>query len=299
MSTPIPPAAPPSPSPPRAPRNLSPVYVAVGVAVAIAAVLVVFFVVSPLTASTSGGSGASILTYQQARPIADHAAGGFQGGGWTLLFAVGLVSPTNESFPTNTSLFNSSLGCTFNPVVNLVGLTLPGYSGNRSLGEAPAWEFGYVNSDDTAIAVVSVIQGQGTVLGTLTGLECSIAAELVKAVPGNAIDSSQAAAAVRPMAAPFLSAHPNATAEFALVGQFSLAGHTVGPEWSVVYSTCPLSATASGTGSEFNATVNAVSGAVLTNHSGSVSCEASSTTTAVRTAGAPSGGSGFLLARPN
>lgn len=273
-------------------------YLGIGIAVAVAAVLVVFFVASPLTTSTSGTGTTSPLTYDAARPIADHTVGGFQGGGWNLLFAVGLVSPTNESFPTNTSVFNSSLECTFTPAGNLAGITLPSFSGNRSSGEAPAWEFGYSNGSG-AIAVVSVVHGQGTILGTVTGFECAIFAELIKAVPSNAIDSSQAALAVRPLAASFLTAHPNATAEFAIDGGYDFSGHSAGPQWSIVYTSCPLSSSASGTGAEFSANVSAVSGTVLANHTGAVSCGSSSSTLAVPASGTPVGATAVFVARAN
>ncbi len=269
-------------------------YLGAAVVIAIAVLLVLVFVLPNLTGSGSGsGSTTAVLTYSGARPVADRAAGGFAGGGWTLLFAAGLVSATTESIPSNTSALGNVSGCTFTLVGSIAGLSLPAYAGNRSSGAAPAWEFGYRNASDT-IAIVSVINGTGMVLATLSGLECSIYAQLFTPIPSNVINSSEAAAAAEPRAAAFLAAHPNASAEFALVGGISFLGHGSGPEWSVMYSTCALSPSATGTGAGFNATVNALTGTVLgSNTTSNESCSSSGTPTAVvsaTAAGMPSVG---------
>lgn len=290
MSTPLnPPVSPtpptPSPTPAPVPRSRAPLYIAVAV-VAVVAVLLIAFVVLPTLSSSSSGSGPAVLTYRGAVPIANSAAAGFSGGGWTLLFAAGLDSAVSETEPVNTTaLGNVTSACTLTLVAHESSLTLPGFTGNRSLGESPAWEFGYRNGSD-AIAIVSVINGHGTVLATLTGAECAFVAQLITPVASNVIDSSQAAAAVEPYATSFLAADPNASAEFALVGGITFLGHSTHAEWSVDYSTCALSSSASGTGDEFNATVNALTGQVEGHNTTSdVSC-GSSSTAAVPTPGA-------------
>ena len=263
MSTPTnPPASPSPPAPPTTPASPGRKMLYVMVAVVVVVVLLVAFVVLPtLTSSGSGASGA--LTYSGARPVADRTMSGFQGGGWTLLFAAGLVTPTGESIPTNTSALGnlSSAGCTYTIVTSASTYTVPPYTGNRSSGAASAWEFGYRNGTD-ALAITSVINGSGSVLATITGTECAIFAQLLTPIPGNVIDSSAAAAAVWTYAATFLSAHPDASGEFALLGSVSLFGQSIPAEWSIIYTTCALSATPSGTGEQFNATVNALTGAV-------------------------------------
>jgi hypothetical protein len=275
VSTP-PPPAPPSTSLPR--PNRKRLYLGAAVAVAIAVLLVGVFVLTKSGGACSGGG--AVLPYSGARPVADCTAGGFQGGGWTLLFAAGVVSATTEVVPENTTaLGNLTSGCTYTTVAKIGNITLPGYSGNRSSGDSPVWEFVYRNSSNT-LAVVSVIDGQGTVLATLSGLECAFYAQLFTPVPGNVIDSSQAAADVQPKAAAFLAAHPTASAVYGLVGGVSFLGRTTGPEWSILYNTCPLSPTASGTGVEFNATVNALTGQVTsTNTTSGVSCGSATGTT--------------------
>lgn len=234
-------------------------YVVVAVVVVVVVLLVAFVALPTLTPSSSGPSGP--LTYSAARSVADSTMSGYQGGGWTLLFAVGLVTPTSESFPTNTSALGnlSSTGCTYNLVTTARTYTVPAFTGNRSAGETPAWEFAYKNASDT-LAIASVINGTGSVLVTITGEECAFAAQLLTAVPANAIDSSQAAADVETDAAAFLAAHPDASAEFALLGGISYL--KVPAEWSVIYTTCTVTASPTGTGEQFNATVNAITGTV-------------------------------------
>jgi hypothetical protein len=264
MSTPInPPVSPAPPTPPTtpAPRSRKTLYAMVAVVVVVVVILIAFIVLPTLTSSGSGATGA--LTYSGARPIADRTMSGFQGGGWTLLFAAGLVTPTSESIPTNTSALGnlSASGCSYRIVTGANSYTVPSFTGNRSSGAASAWEFGYRNGTD-ALAIASVINGSGSVIATITGTECAFFAQLLVPIPGNVIDSSTAAADVRPYAASFLTAHPNASAEFALLGGASLFGKSTPAEWSVIYTTCAVSPTSGGTGEQFNATVNGLTQAV-------------------------------------
>jgi len=280
MSTPTTTPRPPPPRAPPAPRHREAIYVGIGVAAAVV-VLVIAFVLAPALTSSST---ANILTYSGARPVADRAVGGFEGGGWNLLFAAGLVSATSLTVPVNTTTL-ANLSCTFTPSTSVENLSLPGYSGNRSSGLAPAWEFGY-GSSTGGIALVSVIDGKGVVVGTLTGGRCQDA-WLLPQIPGNIIDSSQAAAAVQPYAHAWLSADPNASAVFALGPGVVLGGSGLNPDWFVAYSTCSASALANTTGSEFNATVNALTGTVLVTHTASIVACGSGGLTALRTVGSP------------
>lgn len=257
MTTAPPPAAPPRP-------NRKMLYLAAIVAIVVVVILVAVFLLPSLVGPSSSSSSAGAITYSAALPIANGAVSGFAGGGWVPLFAAGLVTATSETFPVNTTaLGNLSSECTYVPQTNLASLTLPAFSGNRSAGLSPAWEFGYRNASDT-LAIVSVINGKGTVLATLSGTYCSFFAGLIAQIPGNVIDSSQAAADAQPYAASFLAAHPNASALFGLIGGVSLVAHAA-PEWTVAYSTCTLGPSASGTGAELNVTLNATSGKVLKN----------------------------------
>jgi hypothetical protein len=255
------------------------------VAVAVVLALVLFVVLPGLTVSATSPA---VLTYSGARPVADHAASGFQGGGWTLLFAAGLVSSANESLPVNASTLGGFSGCTYVLNSGVHVFTLPGFTGNRSAGLSPAWEFVYRNGTD-ALAIVSVVDGSASVLATVTGATCTFYAGLILGVPGNVIDSSRAAAAVEPRAAAFLATNPNASALFVLFGGSPLLVGTSGPDWTVVYTTCSLTSTGSATGSEFNATVNAVSGAVVSSHTNSSASCGGTFTALVREPGTPAG----------
>jgi hypothetical protein len=244
-------------------------------------VLVIAFVAVPAFVPSSTGA---ILSYSGARPVADRVVGGFEGGGWNLLFAAGLVSATSLTVPVNGTTI-STLNCTFTPNGPVENLSLPGYDGNRSSGLAPAWEFGY-GSLSEGIALVSVIDGKGVVVGTLTGGRC-LASGFLPQIPGNVIDSSQAAAAVQPYARAFLSADPNASAVFGLGPGAAFGGSGLNPDWFVLYSTCSTNPSANTTGSEFNATVNALTGTLLVTHTASGVACGSSGFTAVRSVGSP------------
>ncbi|HYA71279.1 MAG TPA: hypothetical protein VEH28_07940 [Thermoplasmata archaeon] len=266
MSTPaspsVPPPTPSSPTAPPAAKRRTGLYLAVAVAVIVVVLLVAFAALPALTPSGSG-KGAPVLTYRGAVSIANGSAGGYAGGGWTLLFAAGLVSATNETFALNQALLgNLSAYCTYTPVASEHNLTVPAFVGNRSSGQAPAWAFAYRNDTD-AVALVTVVDGQGTVFATLTGLECGIGAAFLNPVPAGAIDSSAAAAAAFPEAAGFLAAHPNASAELGLFGPLRTENGTLPAEWSLLYTTCTLNPSAGGSGDLFNATVNALTGHLL------------------------------------
>ncbi len=274
MSTPTPLVSS-APSTPSRPSRRTMLYLGVIAAVVIAVLLVVVFV---LPGSSSSGSAAAVLTYSGALPVANNAVAGFGGGGWTPVFAVGFVSAVNETEQVNsTELGNLTSYCSSVSLVSgATNLTLSGYSGNRSSGASPAWVFGYRNQSD-ALAVVSVLDGHAQVFLTLSGGYCSFYAQLFTSIPGNVIDSSQAAAAVQPDAAAFLTAHPNASAEYGLTAGVHFGSVRLGDTWSILYNTCPLSSSTGGTGEQFNATVNATSGQVLTTHTSTdVSCGSSS-----------------------
>jgi hypothetical protein len=269
-------------------------YVGVVAAVVIAVLLVVVFV---LPGPTSSGSAAAVLTYSGALPVANGAVAGFAGGGWTPVFAIGLVSAVNETEQVNsTDLSNLTTYC---PAADLVSgattLTVSEYSGSRSSGASPAWMFGYRNQSD-ALAVVSVLDGHAQVLLTLSGGYCALYAQLFTPIPGNVIDSSQAAADAQPDAAAFLAAHPNASVEYGVTGGVHLGTLRLATEWSITYSTCLLGPSASGTGDQLNVTVNATSGHILgTNSSTDVSC--GSGTISALVVRSPTLGSPLLAAR--
>jgi hypothetical protein len=227
------------------------------VVVVILLLLLATQVVPPGSSSKSTGSA---LTYSQARPIADRSVASYPGGSWTLLLAAGLDSPTAESIPTN-STTSGTANCTLTLASGLpANLSVSAFTGSRTAGVAPVWEFLYRNSAGL-VAVVSVDNGAGSVLGTIGGTTCQFLFGLFSPVPSTVIDSSQAAAAAQSDAATFLSQYPNASAEFGLIGGVSFLAH-IPTEWEVVYTTCSVGVASSGLGTRFNATVNATSAQV-------------------------------------
>ena len=202
------------------------------------------------------------MTYAQARPIADSAIASYQGGGWALILAAGTIENASYTAPLNLSSVVGA-NCTFTPAPGVpANLTIPAFGGNRSAGTAPVWEFGYRNGAGS-VAIVSVLSGKATILGTVSGGFCTTIFALLTPVPSNVIDSSAAARAAEPNASSFLAQYPNASGYFALIGGISFLGLTSPATWSVTYSTCSFNPTASGTGTQFNATVNALTGQVI------------------------------------
>jgi hypothetical protein len=159
-------------------------------------------------------------------------------------------------------------------------ITIPAGPSNQSDGAATAWIFFYRNGAE-AYLIVSVIDGQAEALATIkSGQACSPIFGLFNSVPGNVIDSSAALRAVLPNATAFLSAHPQATEEYALLGGYSFLSAHAPPTWRINYTSCPVDATTAQTGSAFNATVNAITGAAIFEQSRSgIDCRSSSTVT--------------------
>jgi hypothetical protein len=270
--------APTTPLPPK--PNRTRVYAAIAVVVVVVLILLALVATQALPLLPSSKSSGSVLTYQEARQVSDPTVAGYQGGGWALLVAAGLDSPTSESVPTNSSASGTG-NCTLTLASGASAtVSIPAFTGSRTAGVAPVWEFLYRNAAGS-VALVTVADGVATVIGTIGGGLCSLIFGLLSPVPTSAIDSSQAAAAVATDAASFLAEYPNASAEFGLIGGVSL-GAGVKAEWAVTYSTCLIGPSASGTGTRFNATVNATDGEVVSYQTTmDVSCGSSSTTATV------------------
>ena len=255
FTPPPPPAAPPKPR-----RNT--MWLAIGAVVVVAIVVLGLGLAGILPIFSSGSSSPSVLTYSQALPIANGAAQGTAGGSWALILSSGLVSPVAAFENLN---FTKSSGCA---VTLLSGaphnVSLSAGPSNPAGGSSPNWLFLYRNADE-ALLIVGVLDGKATAFATIaSGQSCSSLFGLFVTIPSNVIDSSAAANAVSSDASAFLSAHPNVTARFSVFGGASLFGlGKVGAEWAVNYTTCSVNAAAGTSGSAFNATVNATSGAVV------------------------------------
>jgi hypothetical protein len=232
------------------------------VAAVVAVVVVAGVVVVTVLGSPSSKTTGSVLTYSGARSIADRTVSGFEGGGWNLLFAAGVAPAVGVTVPAGTTTTLANLSCTYNPVGSQRNVTVPAFTGNRSAGLAPAWEFGYTAPLSGTIALVSVVNGTGNVTGTLTGGECAYAG-LLQLDSSGVIDSSRAAAIVAPYARTFLAEYPNASTIYLLAPAVFLGGHGLTFDWTILYTTCSPTSGTLGTGSVFNATVNALNGTVV------------------------------------
>ncbi|HYA58366.1 MAG TPA: hypothetical protein VEH57_07930 [Thermoplasmata archaeon] len=296
-SSPVPPTSAPSaapvalgaasPQPPQgsAPSAASPppsrkgLWIAVG---AIAVALLLVFVLAivgaiPIFSSSGSTKAAAPLTYDQALPIADATAAGAPGGTWALLVASGIDSAVSVSETVN---ITSTKNCNYTALPGAItSISVPGAS-DRNVGAATLWAFIY-RSATGALLFVLIMDGKGTAEYTVAGGQsCTSLFGLFTTVPATVVDSSAAASAVQPYAATFLSANPNASALYGLVGGLEFLGHGIGAEWEVNYTTCPpISTSTSGTGVAFNATVNATTGAVIYSATwGSFRCSGSSVT---------------------
>jgi hypothetical protein len=230
--------------------------------VVVAALFVFLIATNAIPLFGAKSSAGNALKYSEAAPIAAQGVSTYQGGGWALLVAAGLDSSSSEVLPVNSSSLSTS-NCTFSLAPGAPAtITVPAYTGNRSAGLAPAWEFLYRDGAGT-VALVLVVDGQATVFGTIGGVFCTSLFGLFSAVPSSVIDSSQAAGAVAANATTFFNQHPDANATFGLLGGVSFFGKSVGPEWTLKFSTCAFAVSPTGTGAEFNATVSATSGAVI------------------------------------
>lgn len=266
-SVPNVPASPPPPPPPAAPphRRVSvPLVIAAVVVVALLVLVLVLVGVIPTSSSASNGtspSGGAALTYDQARPLADDAAGSTSGGSWALVVGAGVSSTVSATESIGSP---GSSGCnvtTFPGVSNPV--TIPAGSSNQTHGTAPAWVFLYRDAAGEML-IVAVLDGKAAALGTIAARQsCSTIFGLLSVIPSGVIDSSVAASDVASDAASFLSVHSEFNSAYGLVGGISFLGHGVGAEWEVNYTTCPVDATTGTMGAAFNATVNATTGAVL------------------------------------
>jgi hypothetical protein len=205
------------------------------------------------TSTGGGGGGGGPDTYSQAKPIADGVVASHSSSAvlWAAFgvdsrgtYSNSTANTTNASCP----LTGGSLGSTY---------TFPTYSGNYHAGIAALWIFGYYQASPVAEFFVAVSNGAGEYAGEVTGASCvgsDVANETIGVTP---VDSSAAASAAAgtPNGTTFIADYSSADADYILV-------HTTGSAvWAVLFSSCQAGYT--GSGSEFDAEVNASTGAVI------------------------------------
>ncbi len=271
------------------------------VAILVAVFLVVLLAVTGAFSSSGGGGGSSTgasgaLSYDGAMPIADRAANASGGGAWTLVIASGVLP---LSAATENASSSGSSGCNFTlaPGAPSTVTSEPGGPGTAA-GTATTWVFLYRNATNTILAVV-VLNGTAFVYGSIaSGQTCSLYLSFLNPIPDTVLDSTTVAADVASSAAPFLGEHPNVTAVYAVIGGYSVLGHTSGSEWELNYTTCPFGTSGGSIGASFNATVNGDTGAVVYSRTTpSLVCPAGSTITLVAGDGSAGSAASALVGR--
>ena len=267
-----PPEAPSPPAPQSAPASRSrgprglPFFTAVASAL-VMLILLLAIVLAPFLGASGGASGsAGLLSFSEARGIADRLLGVGASHPWNLLTAGGILSSTVLSVPSSLEVLeNSSLGgLSCSTVPGPTNLTVPGSNANRSQGVAPIWLLMYAGP--SAVAQVAVIDGVAHLELDYTGPCGSLIGGFGRTVPPQAIDSTQAANDVAPIVTPYLRLHPYANEVLSLFGGFNSSMNLSSPAtWSIILTTCSLVSSGPASGSEAFASLNATSGTLLSN----------------------------------
>lgn len=266
-------------------------FLAIGVVVVVVVVVLALALagVLPFFNSNSGGGSGTPTSFSTSRAQAQSAADHYQGGGWSIFGAFGVASKTTASYPL--ANFTDSLTqstCTYTAAPGAPSELTATAMGNVSTGASDPWVFLFMNTSGTSILLVADTGGAATVLGTLGGSFCFAGGlSLFATLPSNVIDSSQAAAKANAAGGTaFLAAHPSAFASFDLLPGYSFFGVTLPPQWTVTYSACAFSPTATGSAAQFTATVNATDGSLAALSNTTTTCGLSSS------GGGGSGGGG-------
>jgi hypothetical protein len=217
-------------------------------------------------AFTSSGGPGTAVTYSQADATAAAAAASYYGSGWTTMAAAALAIPSEYAYPTSQIDFSSFcpghwIG-TQPPTV-----TLPSTAATAPVGTAAVWFIFFSQSSSSSFLVGDVLSGVPNLLYLGGGSQCT---DLSLISAAGSIDSSQAVTVANAHGgSAFLASHSGTSTELALVG--GAASFHLAPTWDLTYTTCRIDQT-SGIGEDFNATINATSGRLVSANSGSVSC---------------------------
>ncbi len=264
-----------------APRRTSRTLIVVIAVVAVVVVIALALLLPAFVHSNQGSSTSSSgSTYAGAAPIANSTAQSTQGGGWSLVVSSGILTTT--AVTENISSTGSS-DCNISLLPGVPStVTIPAGPTTTPNGAASAWLFFYRDGAQNYL-LVAVVDGAGEALGTIAAHQaCTTIFGLLNSIPGTVIDSATAVASVQTDASAFLAAHSGVNADYSLLGGVTIGTYQLGPEWMVNYTTCPVSPTAGETGTSFNATVNALTGAVIYYQTqATVTCESESTVTFV------------------
>jgi hypothetical protein len=179
------------------------------------------------------------VTFNYARDAAVAGAYDYNASSWFVVNAGAAIVPATRmpggAFLTMTTVVKTCTG-SFGIYGNL---TVPGFSGNLSLGESPYWYF-WLSNGQGGLVLFSVVNGTAAWLGE--AYACSPPSPLsnITAIPETAVDSHGGGA--------FVAAHGPATITLTVFGQTEVPGSAQPPLWFVNYTTCPLSTTGSPAG---------------------------------------------------
>jgi hypothetical protein len=253
----------------------------------IVAVLVIVVVLLALTfggvipglfgGSKSTSPPTATLSYSQAASVAKTTADS-SGGPWSVFSggAVELASPfvVPGAVFTDLSANLSAYGCvvTWEGNVITAGLSIPATPSTAATGDANFWLFLLTTAGGT-IQVVTVSNGTGSGLVQLGGIVCELIGQELQPLNESILGSTQSVSIANAAGgSAFLASYPLAIRAWGVVG--------VAPDlnlsqslWAVAYTTCPATGTEpTGPQPMFNATIDALTGKVLTSGTSNVTC---------------------------
>jgi hypothetical protein len=221
------------------------------------------------SASPTGGTVAQAFASTDAAAMA--WASSFRGGGWGVLGAGGYALPGSQipnGSVTSSAFINISDGgssCAYTSLVP-AGQTfkIAATPGNRTAGSGSYWRVDMTNASNGVLTVLEL----GGVIEPLAVGTCSGNFSQFfqfQALPPAIIDSPAAAsAALAAGGAAFVHAHPDFYADYAISDGYTSGqnGSSTPPEWMVAFVDCGSPPT-QGPSTQFSATVDALTGAIL------------------------------------
>jgi hypothetical protein len=269
--TPVSSGAPSPATTPAAPPHRSGALLAVAAIVVVAVVVLAALLLAGVGPFARHSGTSAAVTFSSARQTANSTASSHGGGFTTLVFGAGFSSRSTLTLPVLGLLGNP--GCTIAGESSTNTTTVPSTAVGAGTGSAAFWAFLYRNSSGAGL-LVSVTNGAASVVGTLDrGQNCAFLGNQLGAIPSGVIDSVAAVnAANHEGGTGFLSAHPNATGVYAVLGGSTALTPGAGAEWLVDYSLCTPFSTSGAVEPQFTAVLNGLSGEVLAADSTNTTC---------------------------
>jgi hypothetical protein len=229
------------------------------------------------TSSKSSGPAAATLSYAQAAGVAKTTADS-TGGPWSVFSGGAVELPAPYVVPgavfTDLSANLSAYGCVVTWEGNVVtaGLSIPATPSNAATGEANFWLF-LLTTTSGSIQGVTVSNGTGNGLVLIGGLVCELLGQELQPLNESILSSTQSVSIANTAGgSAFLASYPQSIRAWGVAGIAPRLNLSVS-EWAVAYTTCPTSGTEpTAPQPMFNATINAMTGEVLTSGETNVTC---------------------------